>query len=165
MFLLDYNDESSFHVIILGVLCIGSWMKRRWAILRRALRNLPLRLSACIYCSGRENAGVSVGVIYKCFGDKDTFFLACVRTRLNCWMQPCRKPPRAAAAGGAGDAALILALSASRAATRAITRCTTRSPPAAAGSMPTLAREIESRTAALYTRLFDGAQRWRTAHS
>ena len=26
-----------------------------------------------------KNAGVSVGVIYKYFGDKDAFFLACVR--------------------------------------------------------------------------------------
>ena len=29
-----------------------------------------------------KNAGVSVGVIYKYFGDKDAFFLACVRQSL-----------------------------------------------------------------------------------
>ena len=29
-----------------------------------------------------KNAGVSVGVIYKYFGDKDAFFLACVRHSL-----------------------------------------------------------------------------------
>ena len=30
-----------------------------------------------------KNAGVSVGVIYKYFGDKDGFFLACVRHSLD----------------------------------------------------------------------------------
>ena len=43
-----------------------------------------------------KNAGVSVGVIYKYFGDKDAFFLPACGIRLSCWTRPCRRPPRAA---------------------------------------------------------------------
>ena len=82
-----------------------------------------------------KNAGVSVGVIYKYFGDKDAFFLACVRHSLELLDATLQE---AAAGGGprCGCRGSFLHSSASRAATRAITRCTTRSPPAAAGSMP-----------------------------
>ena len=88
-----------------------------------------------------KNAGVSVGVIYKYFGDKDTFFLACVRHSLELMDATLQE----AAAGGGPLAArmqrLILALirqSRSHASYNAMYN--------------------ESRTAALYTRLFDGAQ-------
>lgn len=57
-----------------------------------------------------KNAGVSVGVIYKYFGDKDTFFLACVRHSLELMDATLQE----AAAGGGPLAArmqrLILAL-------------------------------------------------------
>ena len=103
-----------------------------------------------------KNAGVSVGVIYKYFGDKDTFFLACVRHSLELMDATLQE----AAAGGGPLAArmqrLILALirqSRSHASYNAMyNEISCRK---YAG---TLAREIESRTAALYTRLFDGAQ-------
>ena len=57
-----------------------------------------------------KNAGVSIGVIYKYFGDKDTFFLACVRHSLELLDATLQE----AAAGGGPLAArmqrLILAL-------------------------------------------------------
>ena len=106
-----------------------------------------------------KNAGVSVGVIYKYFGDKDTFILACVRHSLELMDATLQE----AAAGGGPLAArmqrLILALirqSRSHASYNAMyNEITSGSCRKYAG---TLAREIESRTAALYTRLFDGAQ-------
>ena len=106
-----------------------------------------------------KKSGVSVGVIYKYFGDKDTFFLACVRHSLELMDATLQE----AAAGGGPLAArmqrLILALirqSRSHASYNAMyNEITSGSCRKYAG---TLAREIESRTAALYTRLFDGAQ-------
>ena len=57
-----------------------------------------------------KSAGVSVGVIYKYFGDKDAFFLACVRHSLDLLDATLRE---AAAGGGPLEARiqrLILAL-------------------------------------------------------
>lgn len=57
-----------------------------------------------------KNAGVSVGVIYKYFGDKDAFFLACVRHSLELLDATLQE---AAAGGGPLEARmqkLILAL-------------------------------------------------------
>ena len=106
-----------------------------------------------------KSAGVSVGVIYKYFGDKDAFFLACVRHSLDLLDATLRE---AAAGGGPLEARiqrLILALirqSRSHASYNAMyNEITSGSCRRYAG---TLAREIESRTAALYARLFDEAQ-------
>ena len=113
-----------------------------------------------------KNAGVSVGVIYKYFGDKDAFFLACVRHSLELLDATLQE---AAAGGGPLEVRmqrLILALirqSRSHASYNAMyNEITSGSCRKYAGA---LAREIESRTAALYTRLFDGAPIPRTAHS
>lgn len=106
-----------------------------------------------------KNAGVSVGVIYKYFGDKEAFFLACVRHSLELLDATLQE---AAAGGGPLEVRmqrLILALirqSRSHASYNAMyNEITSGSCRKYAGA---LAREIESRTAALYTRLFDGAQ-------
>ena len=106
-----------------------------------------------------KSAGVSVGVIYKYFGDKDAFFLACVRHSLDLLDATLRE---AAAGGGPLEARiqrLILALirqSRSHASYNAMYNEIT------SGSCrefaPELAREIESRTAQLYTRLFETAK-------
>ena len=106
-----------------------------------------------------KNAGVSVGVIYKYFGDKDAFFLACVRHSLELLDATLQE---AAAGGGPLEVRmqrLILALirqSRSHASYNAMYNEIT------SGSCrefaPELAREIESRTAQLYTRLFETAK-------
>lgn len=85
-----------------------------------------------------KNAGVSVGVIYKYFGDKDAFFLACVRHSLELLDATLQE---AAAGGGPLEVRmqrLILALIRQSRSHASYNRCTTRSPPAAAGSMPGL---------------------------
>lgn len=57
-----------------------------------------------------KNAGVSVGVIYKYFGDKDAFFLACVPHSLELLDATRRRPPRAGGPLEARMQKLILAL-------------------------------------------------------
>lgn len=83
-----------------------------------------------------KNAGVSVGVIYKYFGDKDTFFLACVRHSLELMDATLQEAAAGAGRWRRGCSGSFSRSSASRAATQVTTRCITRSPPAAAGSTP-----------------------------
>lgn len=52
-----------------------------------------------------KNAGVSVGVIYKYFGDKDTFFLACVRHSLELMDATLQEAAAGGRAAGGADAA------------------------------------------------------------
>ena len=105
-------------------------------------------------------AGVSVGVIYKYFGDKDALFLACVRHSLELLDATLQE---AAAGGGTLEARirrLILALIRQ---SRAHASYNVMYNEITAGSCrkyaAALAEEIETRTAVLYTRLFDGARR------
>ena len=104
-------------------------------------------------------AGVSVGVLYKYFGDKDSFFLACVRHSLAQLDQVLQEAVAHETDIESGIRSIISALivharehQCHNALYNEITSGSCRK---YAG---TLAREIESRTAALYTRLFDGAQ-------
>ena len=45
-----------------------------------------------------KRSGVSVGVIYKYFSDKDSFFLHCVNHSLELWTRCWRRPTLAASA-------------------------------------------------------------------
>lgn len=51
-----------------------------------------------------KNAGVSVGVIYKYFGDKDAFFLACVRHSLELLDTTLQEAAAGGGAAGGADA-------------------------------------------------------------
>ena len=104
-------------------------------------------------------AGVSVGVIYKYFGDKQSLFLACVRHSLELLDATLREAVPEGADAETSIRALVPALIA---AARQHGNYNVLYNEITSGSCRkyagTLAREIESRTAALYTRLFDGAQ-------
>lgn len=106
-----------------------------------------------------KKAGVSVGVIYKYYNDKETFFLACVRHSLDLLDQTLQE---VIAAGGSLEdrvrrlITVLITQSRQHASYNAMYNEIT------AGSCrkfaPVLAREIEQKTAALYTALFSDAQ-------
>ena len=106
-----------------------------------------------------KSAGVSVGVIYKYFGDKDAFFLACVRHSLDLLDATLRE---AAAGGGPLEARmqrLILALirqSRSHASYNAMYNEITSG--GCKRYAKELAGEIEGRTAGVYSALLENAR-------
>ncbi len=104
-------------------------------------------------------AGVSVGVIYKYFGDKQSLFLACVRHSLELLDATLREAVPEGADAETSIRALVPALIA---AARQHGNYNVLYNEITSGSCrefaPELAREIESRTARLYTRLFETAK-------
>ena len=104
-------------------------------------------------------AGVSVGVIYKYFGDKQSLFLACVRHSLELLDATLREAVPEGADAETSIRALVPALIA---AARQHGNYNVLYNEITSGSCrefaPELAREIESRTAQLYTRLFETAK-------
>ena len=104
-------------------------------------------------------AGVSVGVIYKYFGDKQSLFLACVRHSLELLDATLREAVPEGADAETSIRALVTALIA---AARQHGNYNVLYNEITSGSCrefaPELAREIESRTARLYTRLFETAK-------
>lgn len=106
-----------------------------------------------------KKAGVSVGVIYKYFGDKEAFFLACVRHSLDLLDQTLHE---VAAAGGSMEDRVRRLITALITQSRQHASYNAMYNEITAGSCrkfaPMLAREIEQKTAALYTALFSDAQ-------
>ena len=106
-----------------------------------------------------KNAGVSVGVIYKYFGDKEAFFLACVRHSLDLLDRTLHE---VAAAGGSMEDRVRRLITALITQSRQHASYNAMYNEITAGSCrkfaPMLAREIEQKTAALYTALFSDAQ-------
>ena len=104
-------------------------------------------------------ASVSVGVIYKYFGDKQSLFLACVRHSLELLDATLREAVPEGADVETSIRALVPALIA---AARQHGNYNGLYNEITSGSCrefaPELAREIESRTAQLYTRLFETAK-------
>lgn len=104
-------------------------------------------------------AGVSVGVVYKYFGDKDAFFLSCVRHSL----ELLDTTLQAAIGGGTDTEDCIRRLvEALQQQSRAHAAYNVMYNEITSGSCrrfaPMLAREIEQRTAEAYTALFARAQ-------
>ncbi len=106
-----------------------------------------------------KKAGVSVGVIYKYFGGKEAFFLACVRHSLDLLDQTLHE---VAAAGGSMEDRVRRLITALITQSRQHASYNAMYNEITAGSCrkfaAMLAREIEQKTAALYTALFSDAQ-------
>ena len=106
-----------------------------------------------------KKAGVSVGVIYKYYNDKETFFLACVRHSLDLLDQTLQE---VIAAGGSLEDRVRRLITALITQSRQHASYNAMYNEITAGSCrkfaPVLAREIEQKTAALYTALFSAAQ-------
>ena len=106
-----------------------------------------------------RSAGVSVGVIYKYFGDKQAFFLACVRHSLELLDATLREAVPEGADAKTGVRALVRALiDAARRHGNYNVLYNEITSGSCRAFAPELAREIEARTAALYTRLFAAAR-------
>ena len=107
----------------------------------------------------QKKAGVSVGVIYKYYNDKETFFLACVRHSLDLLDQTLQE---VIAAGGSLEDRVRRLITALITQSRQHASYNAMYNEITAGSCrkfaPVLAREIEQKTAALYTALFSAAQ-------
>ena len=107
-----------------------------------------------------KKAGVSVGVIYKYYNDKETFFLACVRHSLDLLDQTLQE---VIAAGGSMEDRVRRLITALITQSRQHASYNAMYNEITAGSCrkfaPVLAREIEQKTAALYTALSAAQQR------
>lgn len=106
-----------------------------------------------------RSAGVSVGVIYKYFGDKQAFFLACVRHSLELLDATLREAVPEGADAKTSIRVLVRALiDAARRHGNYNVLYNEITSGSCRAFAPELAREIEARTAALYTRLFAAAR-------